>query len=383
MRVLSISTDRKIFDRNSNVFLRTKDYASKTEEYHVVVFSLRSQNFRELVADNLYLYPTNSFSRFFYIFDAIRLGKKIILNRKLEKFDSIITAQDPFETGKVGYVLKKKFNLPLQIQVHTDFLDSHFQNSLLNRIRIRISKFTLPNADGIRVVSNVIADSLGRIFPKFKSRIDTLPIFVDINKIKESKSQFSLKEKFPQFKKIIFMATRLEKEKMIESALFAIKEVQNKVNSVGLVISGEGPQKESLVKLASDLEIEDKVTFIGWQDDLISCYKTSDVFLLTSKYEGYGMVLVEAAASGCPIVTTEVGLAKTALFKSGENSFVCPVDDVDCLSQSISKLLNDEKMRGLFKDRMRDSIKSMEVSYEYYLKKYLSLLSNLLEHESN
>ena len=105
----------------------------------------------------------------------------------------------------------------------------------------------------------------------------------------------------------------------------------------------------------------------------------SDIFLLTSEYEGYGMTLVEAGASGLPIVTTKVGLAKTGLFKDSINSYVCEVGDIECLSNRIIDLITNEEMRKSFANTMRDNIKNMSLTKDQYVLKYIDLLEKILK----
>ncbi len=296
MKLLMISTDRKIFEKASAVALRQIEYARKYEEVHIIVFS--NKNFSETVlGSNIWVYPTRSVSKFFYAFDAIRLGKFIMKNKKIDN----ITCQDPFETGLVGALLKK--DTRLELQVHTDIGSPYFQKS--NRIRTLISKYTLKRADHIRVVSERIKKYLGN-----GENIEVRPIAVDTEKIKNAPIMTDLRKKYPQFSKIVLMASRLEKEKNIGMALQAFKMVLEKVPSAGLVIVGSGSEDVELKRKAEELNIERSVIFEGWQNDMVSYYKTCDCFLVTSWYEGYGMTLVEAQAAGSKIVSTDVGVAR-------------------------------------------------------------------------
>jgi 1,2-diacylglycerol 3-alpha-glucosyltransferase len=79
-----------------------------------------------------------------------------------------------------------------------------------------------------------------------------------------------------------------------------------------LIIVGSGPRLASLRALATKLGISGSVAFESWVDQptIASYYKTADLFLNTSLFEGYGMTLVEARAAGCPIVSTDVGVAR-------------------------------------------------------------------------
>ncbi|MCX6701663.1 MAG: glycosyltransferase [Candidatus Zambryskibacteria bacterium] len=379
MKIISIGTDRRLFEDGSAVLARNVEYASKMEELHIIVFSLKKLGLEPKSIDNLYFYPTNSTTRLGYIFDAIKLGKKIILENKLVTGSSVISTQDPFETGMVGYFLRRKFNFPLQLQIHTDFLSPYFKNSFLNMVRVRIAKFLIPRAQGLRVVSEVIKDSINKHFPNLKIIPETLPVFVDIEKILDSSVVADKTKTFSQFKFSILMASRLTKEKRIDIALHVLKKVIVEFPQTGLIILGDGDERKSLENLTKKFGLSNNVVFVGWQKDLFSYYKTANLFLLTSEYEGYGMSLIEAGASECPIVTTQVGIANTSLFINDKNSFICPVGDVECIFKAISELIHNNIKRELFKREMQDSIKNIMIPKEEYTAKYIALLENLIE----
>lgn len=375
IKILTIGSDTKLFENGSTVLLRVKEYAEKTDGFHIIVFSLKKSKFSEIHDSKLHIYPTNSFSRLFYIKDAIKKGEKIIRKNEFKKNNSIISTQDPFETGKVGVALKKIFDLSLQIQIHTDFLSPYFRNSFLNKIRVLISKSVIPKADGLRVVSSVIFDSIKQTFPNLKARIDVFPIFVDVEKIINREAMYYTPERTTES---ILMVSRFTKEKRIDIGLKVFKKVLEKKKDINMTIIGSGPEKKNLEQKIKKWGIGNKVNILEWENDVVSFYKKAGIFLLTSEYEGYGMTFIEAGASGCSIVTTNVGVAKTDLFRSGENSFVCLVGDVDCLSKSIINLIENPEKRKLFKERMQDNIRSMAISREEYISRYVNILKNLL-----
>ena len=107
MKVLSIGTDRKLFDETSQVLERQREYASKLDELHIVVFSLAKDRFEKKQIGNLFLYPTNSNSKITYVSDAMRISKTVAMEIGLNKHNSVVTCQDPFETALVGSFVKE------------------------------------------------------------------------------------------------------------------------------------------------------------------------------------------------------------------------------------------------------------------------------------
>lgn len=309
---IMISTDKLIFDEKSPVHARMIEYAKLYKELHIVVFS--TKNLQQQIASNCTIYSSNSILRWNYVKNVSNIGRKII--KKIDKEQPIlVTCQDPFETALVGkYLANLRKNSELLIQIHTDIFSPYFasirvglKNYILNNIRLLISRCTLPHAQVIRVVSLKIADSLvEKGIPKEK--IVVKPIAVNVDHIKDTQPTFNLREKFPQFKKIILAVGRLESEKNMSLAIEAFKKVGRE--DVGLVIVGTGRQTNMLKRKSKTLGVEKNVVFEGWQTDLISYYKGSDLFICTSYYEGYGMVFKEAQAAGLPIVSTDVGIAR-------------------------------------------------------------------------
>lgn len=333
-----ISTDRKIFQDGSAVRARQVQNAKEWEEMHIVVFDeVKSEKLKvksmpstmiggeahgaKLTTDNLQLetvlapncwaYSTGSWTKWMYPFDAMKLGRFIVEKRGITD----ITCQDPFLTAMAGIALKKQFpQVNLELQVHTDIGSPHFTYSFGNKIRKFLALNYLPKADHIRVVSEKIADFLIEKLKIERLKIGTRPIFVDTEKIQTAPiiTGADLHKKYSQFDKIVLVASRLEKEKNVGLAIEAWKKVIEEMPKAGLVIVGSGSQDSYLITLTSRLSLKNSIIFENWVDQatLYSYYKTADLFLNTSLFEGYGMTLVEAHAAGCKVVSTDVGVAR-------------------------------------------------------------------------
>lgn len=352
-RLLMISTDRLIFDEKSSVRARQVEYAKEWEEVHIITFKSKVQNPKfkilsydyngEQISDNCWVYSTDSSYKFLYPFDAIRIGRKIIKERNITE----ITCQDPSLTAMAGVVLKKAFNLPLEIQIHGDIGSPYFAKSFSNKIRLILAKKYLPKADKIRVVSNrikrYVESFLGcsgcdtsRLGDVTHPEIEVRPIFVDKETIKNSPVLVDLNRKYKQFSYVALMASRLEKEKNIELAIDAWQLVTKSFSKAGLVIVGNGSEEYRLKKMVVERGLTKNVVFEDWADKatLYSYYKTADLFLNTSFFEGYGMTLVEAESAGCKIISTDVGVA-------GEVGATITSFDARNLSCKVAKVFND------------------------------------------
>jgi glycosyltransferase involved in cell wall biosynthesis len=371
MKILSIGSDRKLFEEDSPVRIRQSKYAESFKELHIVVFSKSGLSLKDTqISPNCFVYPTNSWSPWFYALDAIKIGVRVIKKDKFKSEKWVITCQDPFESGYAGMKIANKMDKSLQVQIHTDFFDERFKGeSIKNKIRLFLAKSVLPKADCIRVVNQDIAESLKSQGWNLKSEPTVLPVFVDVEKIKNSVVKTDLHKKYPQFGKIILMASRLTKEKNIGLAIEAFGEVlEDEASNFNplLLIIGSGPQESGLNRKAEEQDLESNVLFEPWTEDLISYYKTADLFLLTSEYEGYGRTLIEAAASGCKIISSDVGISRKLLPK--ENVF--PINDKETLK---------EKLRDAIKGEIKPANEIKMPSEEEYLNLYKSSFERCAE----
>lgn len=378
VRVLLISSDRDIFTEGSGVRRRIEHYGSYFKELHVIVYTLVSHGFTETVeiAENVWAYPTNSSSRFKYPFDAYKMFKRQMVFQG-RSHCHVVSTQDPFESGLAGALIKRKYEIALHVQIHTDIFDSYFtRNSWLNKVRRIIAWYVLDNVHCVRVVSERIKEKLLKRYPELKEHVQVLPIHTDTQQIADTEPTRDLHEIYPQYKFIVFMASRLTEEKDYPTALEAIAKARMQYSFIGLIIAGEGKQRKSLERQAEKLGISGAVQFVGWHNDLVSYYKTANVFLLTSRYEGYGRTLLEAAAAQVPIISTDVGLAGS-VFKNEEHALICAQGDSDCLATNIIRVLKDRPLRR--KLAINAAPLAQAETYEEYLDRFCEGIMSCLQ----
>jgi len=395
-----ISMDRTVFTEGSDASSRMLEYGSLVKELHIIVFSRQSLGLKSgRIAENIWLYPTNSPNRFMYIFDAARIGRRLffvsaemeVAGEKMgvhENLADIVTAQDPFECGLAGWLIAAKLAVPLHLQIHTDFMSPLYRaESLLNKIRVLLARFLLRRPGvSVRAVSGRIKRSIAEkvSFPYGKfPRVIVLPIFIDIDIIRNAPILFDLHDKFPEWKRIILVVSRLEREKGVDAALQIFSSIPaTNWSSVGLCVAGDGGEREHLGRLAEKLGIAERVAFLGHipQSDLFSCYKTADLLLVASRYEGYGRQIMEAAASGCPVLSYDVGIAPEAL--TYWNGSVCPPGNMKCMKDTLRNWFTEEGLpEGLLIASRGAAAKMQSETKEEYLTKYQKMWEEAVRSE--
>ena len=279
----------------------------------------------------------------------MRLEKEVRALAQAHSFD-VISAQDPFEYGRIAARACKESGAKLHVQVHTDFLSPWFTKEGgfrspkvrmpgVNRVRQALADEVLPQAAGIRVVSERIRASLlkryeGRVVDPFVLPVPVSAVFPEAVPLPVHSFSFSLAT-----------AGRLEPEKRIQDILYALGRVRHQY-SVGLFILGDGSERKSLEALSKKLGLTDRVVFLGWQDNLLGVMRSASCYIQASAYEGYGRTLIEAALARLPIITTDVGIVGE-VFQGYKDVLSAPVGDPAALAAHIVGLIQDHQAREL------------------------------------
>ncbi|MCE9643679.1 glycosyltransferase [Candidatus Parcubacteria bacterium] len=337
MKILMLSTDPRVFDIRSAVASRLIAYGELTEGIRVLVSAGGLSEEKEVaLSPRVVLGAVSARSRFLRPLALARAGYSL----RKEGF-SLVTAQDPFETGFAGFILSMLLKIPLEVQVHTDFLSPYFaRHSYLNRVRVALASLILPKARSIRVVSLRIKRSILSRYGLAEKKVTVLPI---MNPSSVPTEEVHLKERHSDFSSFSLVVSRLEPEKDLRRLLEAFAEVSRTEEKAALVLVGEGGEREALERHARTLGIEKRVLFEGWQSPA-AYYKEADLYVLNSLFEGYGLTLIEAAQAGCPILTTDVGIVGEVITE--ENASVVPPGDIRALARAWQTALeNPQYMR--------------------------------------
>ncbi len=353
-----LSTDPKLSDPESAVSRRMASYGAMAEKIFIVV-SASGKDYQ--LSENVFVYPVGRGLPFLRVGAFVRQATKIINNGSLNAENTIVTAQDPFDTGAAAVKLKEKFGLKIEMQIHGDIMSPYFaKQSILHRIRVLDVDKTLKKADKVRAVSLALARSIEHLVPKEK--IYVLPVPIDARP--GGGDVHFLAKKYPGLGLIMLMMARLEPEKNVDAALRLLNRVSGIDPRAGLVIVGDGSRKIALIKYAEKLGIRDRVSFEGWQKDPKDYLASAHLFLQTSNFEGYGMAVAEAALNARAILSTDVGIAHDLALAHA--ALVSKVGDEETMFLN-AKLMLDQGRRVSMGLNAQKAIRDLIVTPEEFL----------------
>ena len=380
MNVLNIGHGRGLFEKDNRERTRLRACAHAAGEVHIIIFTKKTNKLRaQKSEDKLFLYPTQSLSRLTMIFSAIRIGRKIL--RKQNKKDWIISAQDPFEAGLVGYLLARITGVPLNIQEHGDFFSTTYwrREKIFNRIRYYAGIFLLRRADCVRVVSERIKRTLVQHGIQ-EADVTVLPVRTDIGSFARAAKDEMLRKKY-EGRCIILSAARFVPQKNLSMLIDSFVTVQKMHPEALLLLVGTGPDAFALQEQVKKYNLEKGVIFMPWTDDMPSLMKTADIYALSSNYEGWGRVLLEAAAAGLPVVTTDVGAANEIICDDVHGRVV-PVGDKKSFTQALSTVVASSELRKRYGAHGQEIEQSCAQTEEEYGGKWAAALRPCLSEQN-
>lgn len=142
----------------------------------------------------------------------------------------------------------------------------------------------------------------------------------------------------------ILFVGRLHKQKNIPLLLEAFKDLGEE--NLKLLIIGEGQEKEKLINLTNELDISERVVFMNFQKNPYKYMKKAICLVLPSYYEAFPNILVEAMASGCPVISTNCPFGPSEIIENEKNGILVSVDDIKGLTEALTRIISDENLRN-------------------------------------
>ena len=185
---------------------------------------------------------------------------------------------------------------------------------------------------------------------------------------------FVSEEKTDITQKNFFIASRFEKAKGLEFGIEAFAKFCTVDDEWNLIIAGDGRLRKKIIDLVWKYGIQERVRFVGTTSDVKKYYLQSSVYLLPSRWEGWGLVIIEAFEMGMPVVAFDVGPIDL-LITSGVDGIVVPKYNVDMFAAAMTKLAHDEELRTEMSKHV--SYKAEKYSDDAIAKEWINLLEGL------
>ena len=235
--------------------------------------------------------------------------------------------------------------------------------------------FSINHSDCVTSVSESLKQDTLNVFEVHKE-IKVIPNFVDFSKHQHHDEDCQRSLIAHDDQKIITHISNFRKVKRIDDVVEVFYRIQKEVNAI-LIMVGDGPERLKAMETCEKLGIENKVKFLGKSNQVyqILCY--SDLFILPSASESFGLAALEAMMMRVPVISTNVGGLPEVNIE-GESGYLFELGDVEGMAQKSIALLNDEQKLEIMKDRAYTLAKRFDI--ETVVNQYITVYKAALGH---
>ena len=351
------------------------ELSKKGHEVHFITYS---QPVRlDALSSNLHYHEVNvpDYPLFKYEPYELALSSKlfdVISKHKIDVLHVHYAIPHAYAAYMAKKILKENgYNIPIITTLHgTDItlVGSHpyYKNAV---------EFSINNSDAVTSVSKDLKrDTLS--FFNIKKNIEVIPNFVDLEKYIHVHENCNRGVLANEDEKIITHISNFRKVKRIDDVINSFNLINKEINSK-LILLGDGPERIKAEKLCDELNLNEKVLFLGASNETAKILCLSDVFILASTTESFGLVALEAMASSVPVVSTNSG-GLPEVNKDGFSGYLSDVGDINTMAKNAIKILKDSTKLINFKKNAKQQANKFDVHniVPYYEDIYKKTLSN-------
>ena len=347
---------------------------------HEIHFITYKQPVRlELLSNNVHFHEVNvpEYPLFHYQPYELALSSKLVDMVKLHKIE-LLHVHYAIPHAYAAYMAKKMLHeegieVPIVTTLHgTDItlVGSHpFYKPAVT--------FSINKSDAVTSVSSSLKEDTMRLFD-IKNEIHVVPNFIDLEKHEYHFTDCQREMMADDDERIITHISNFRPVKRVNDIVRIFYEIQKKLPAK-LMMVGEGPEKRPAEKLAAKLGLEDKVIFFGNSSEIDKILCFSDLFLLPSETESFGLAALEAMASAVPVISSNTG-GIPEVNKQGVSGFLSNVGDVEDMANNAVYILKDEDRLKQFKSQAKEEAKRFDIHriVPFYEDIYAQTLANCI-----
>ncbi|MDR7212479.1 N-acetyl-alpha-D-glucosaminyl L-malate synthase BshA [Flavobacterium piscis] len=355
------------------------ELARRGHEIHFITYS---QPVRlALLNPNVHYHEVNvpEYPLFHYQPYELALSSKLVDMVKLYKIE-VLHVHYAIPHAYAGYMAKQMLknegiNLPMITTLHgTDItlVGNHpFYKPAVT--------FSINKSDYVTSVSQSLKDDTLKLF-KIKNKIKVIPNFIELEK--EPKDFQATCHRYVMAKeneRIITHISNFRKVKRIPDIIKIFYHIQKEIPAK-LMMVGDGPEKEKAEALCMELGIYDKVIFFGNSNEIDKILSFTDLFLLPSETESFGLAALEAMSCGVPVISSNSGGLPEVNF-DGVSGYLSNVGDVDEMAANSIKILKNDEVLNQFKENALEVAKKFDI--KNILPKYEALYKKAIDDYKN
>jgi len=236
-----------------------------------------------------------------------------------------------------------------------------------------VVEFSINKSDGVTAVSQSLKKQTKAFFDIHKD-IKVIYNFINFDRFKKIDKDHFKKAIAPNGEHILVHTSNFRKVKRVDDVIQIFKRVYEKI-PCKLLLIGDGPERHNLEELCRKIKLCHEIRFLGKQDAVEELLAVSDLFLMPSGSESFGLAALEAMACQVPIISSNTG-GLPELNIHGETGFLSEVGNVDEMAQNVIRVLSNEKLLQQFKKNAlaqaeRFDIKHILPQYEAYYEQIL------------
>jgi len=332
-----------------------KALAQRGHEIHFISYALPFRLTKYV--ENVFFHEveTSAYPLFEFPLYSLALASKMIEVAEFENLDLLhVHYAIPHATSAfLAKQIVKNKKLKITTTLHgTDITLVGLEPSFLHLV-----KFSIEQSDGVTAVSRFLKEKTLTNYD-INKEIDVIPNFIDTDVFKKvSVNDCAFRKHIaPNNEKVLVHTSNFRAVKRVVDAIKVFEIVQKEIPSK-LLLVGDGPDRSECERLVRELNLSDNVKFLGKQDGIVEILSSSDIFLIPSQSESFGLAALEAMACGLPVISSSVG-GLPELVKHNECGFIAEFGDVERMAKYTLDLLTNEKKYELFSNNAANRAKN-------------------------
>ncbi|MEP1035608.1 N-acetyl-alpha-D-glucosaminyl L-malate synthase BshA [Ekhidna sp.] len=349
-----------------------KALAKKGHKIHFITYSQPTR--LDFFNPNLYYHEVSvkSYPLFQYPPYELALASRmvdVVLNEKLDLLHVHYAVPHASAAYMAQQILKTKgYEIPFITTLHGTDITIVGKDATNEPV----VTFSINKSDGVTAVSEDLKNDTLEHFD-ISVPIDVIPNFIDLERFKKQPKEHFKKAICPNDEKLVVHTSNFRKVKRVDDVLKVFCEVRKVVPSKLLLI-GDGPERQKMEDMAREICTED-IRFLGKLEAVEEVLSVSDLFLMTSEKESFGLAALEAMACEVPVISTNAG-GLPELNHEGKSGYVCNVGDVDAMVERAIHILDNNNLESFKKGALA---RAKEFDVNNILPRYEEYYQSVLE----